>query len=99
MISVGIGLGYADAGPTHYANEDFACMRSIVGTSIYTPSDNLTTKMIARDMIKNPKFSYVRLDREKLPDLSPTLIILTTKEGNTFSLCKESAKLLPFKIL
>ena len=56
MISVGIGLGYADAGPTHYANEDFACMRSIVGTSIYTPSDNLTTKMIARDMIKNPKF-------------------------------------------
>ena len=29
MISVGIGLGYADAGPTHYANEDFSCFRSI----------------------------------------------------------------------
>ena len=26
MISVGIGLGYADAGPTHYANEDFSCL-------------------------------------------------------------------------
>ena len=81
MISVGIGLGYADAGPTHYANEDFACMRSIVGTSIYTPSDNFTTKMIARDMIKNPKFSYVRLDREKLPDLSPSLNEEDYKKG------------------
>ena len=27
LISVGIGLGYADAGPTHYTTEDFACFR------------------------------------------------------------------------
>ena len=35
IISVGIGLGYADT-PTHYANEDYACIRSILGNSIYT---------------------------------------------------------------
>ena len=64
MISVGIGLGYADAGPTHYSNEDFSCLRSIVGSSIYTPSDNNTTKFIAKEMLTKPKFSYVRLDRD-----------------------------------
>ena len=69
IISVGIGLGYADAGPTHYANEDYSCMRSIIGNSIFTPSDNYTTKLIAQDLISNPKFSYIRLDRDKLPNL------------------------------
>ncbi len=73
VISVGIGLGYADAGPTHYSTEDFACFRAIVGSSIYTPSDNISTKMIANDMLKNPKFSYIRLDRDSLPNISPEI--------------------------
>lgn len=81
MISVGIGLGYADAGPTHYANEDFSCFRSIVGTSIYTPSDNQTTKLIARDMLQKPKFSYVRLDRDAQKDLNPKINNQDYKNG------------------
>jgi len=68
LISVGVGLGYADAGPTHYSTEDFSCFRSIVGSSVYTPSDVSTTKLIAQEMLNNPKFSYVRLDREILPN-------------------------------
>ena len=73
VISVGIGLGYAAAGPTHYSTEDFACFRAIVGSSIYTPGDNISTKMIANDMLKNPKFSYIRLDRDSLPNISPEI--------------------------
>ena len=57
VISVGIGLGYADAGPTHYSTEDFACFRAIVGSSIYTPSDNFITKEIALN-IYNSKPDY-----------------------------------------
>lgn len=71
IVSVGIGLGYADAGPTHYANEDYACLQSIVGNSIYTPSDNTTAKLIAKKFLNKPHFSYVRLDRDKQPDLDP----------------------------
>jgi transketolase len=71
LISVGVGLGYADAGPTHYSTEDFACFRAIVGSSIYTPSDVKTTKLIVNDMLDKPKFSYIRLDRNVLPDISP----------------------------
>ena len=81
LISVGIGLGYADAGPTHYSTEDIACFRSIVGSSIYTPSDVNTAKMIAEDMLSSPKFSYVRLDREVLPNLSPEITSQEYKEG------------------
>jgi transketolase len=81
LISVGIGLGYADAGPTHYSNEDFACLNSLVGNSIFTPSDNLTTELIAKDFIKDPKFSYVRLDRDKQPDLNPKITKSDFEEG------------------
>ena len=73
MISVGIGLGYADAGPTHYANEDFACFRAVVGSSVYTPSDNTTTRFIADEMLSKTSFSYVRLDRDQCRELNPSL--------------------------
>ncbi len=73
ILSVGIGLGYADAGPTHYSTEDFACFRSIVGSTIYTPADEVSTKMIAKEMIEKPKFAYVRLDRENLPPINPSI--------------------------
>ena len=70
LISVGVGIGYADSGPTHYVTEEFACMRSIVGCNVYTASDTLTAKNLALSLLANPKFSYVRLDRHALPDLS-----------------------------
>ena len=73
LLSVGIGLGYADAGPTHYSTEDFACYRAIVGSSIYTPADVPSTKLIAEDILKHPKFSYIRLDRDVLPKISPEI--------------------------
>ena len=69
IISVGVGIGYADAGPTHYINEDFACLRSIAGTNIYTSSDSDVAKQIAIKYLNKPHFSYVRLDREALPNL------------------------------
>jgi len=81
LISVGIGLGYADAGPTHYSTEDFACFRAIVGSSIYTPSDIPSTKLIIKEMLENPKFSYIRLDRHALPKISPEINQNDFKKG------------------
>ena len=81
LLSVGIGLGYADAGPTHYATEDFACYRAIVGSSIYTPSDVPTTKLIAKEILEKPKFSYIRLDRDVLPNISPEITHDDFKQG------------------
>jgi len=70
IISVGIGLGYADSGPTHYANEDFSCLRSVLGINIYTIADNFTAKTIGKKLASKAEFSYVRLDRNFSNDLN-----------------------------
>jgi transketolase len=76
ILSVGIGLGYADAGPTHYANEDLSCLRSIIGTKIFTPSDNLIVQKIAQNIIKNNNnLNYIRLDRHHV---SESLSVVTS---------------------
>ena len=64
LISVGYGLGYADAGPTHYSTEDLACLCSIPEMSVYSPSDDQSTKSLALHLIKKPSPTYVRLDRQ-----------------------------------
>lgn len=70
ILSVGIGLGYADAGPTHYATEDYACLRAIGGTTIYTASDNIISQKIAKNVIDNKDLNYVRLDRHPTNDIN-----------------------------
>lgn len=69
LISVGVGIGYADSGPTHYVTEEFACLRSIIGSNIYTAADTSTARELAKLLIEKPKFSYVRLDRHSLPEI------------------------------
>ena len=70
ILSVGIGLGYADAGPTHYATEDYACLRAIGGTTIYTASDNIISQKIAENVIDNKDLNYVRLDRHPTDNIN-----------------------------
>lgn len=69
IISVGGGLSYADAGPTHYSNEDIACLRSIVGVEIVSPSDNVSTAKLVHEIIDNQKLRLIRLDRAPLKNI------------------------------
>jgi transketolase len=68
VISVGLGLGYADAGPTHYITEDLACLRAIVNFEVYTPSDLSTVVELAELINKKPALRVLRLDRNALED-------------------------------
>ncbi len=72
IISVGSGLGYADAGPTHYSTEDIACMRAIVGLELLSPSDELSTRSIAKKTIEEPRLRVIRLERHALPSIYAT---------------------------
>lgn len=63
-IVTGIGLSYANSGPTHYSTEDFACLRSLSNCSIFTASDPITSKLIARQSLKINSPVFVRLDRK-----------------------------------
>ena len=69
LIGIGVGLGYADAGPTHYTTEDIATMRVFPNIEILTPSDEFSTSKIAKYCIKENGFRFIRLDRDALPHI------------------------------
>jgi transketolase len=64
LVGIGVGLGYADAGPTHYATEDIAIMRVFPNIEIITPCDETSTKKIVNEIAKEDKFRFIRLDRD-----------------------------------
>ena len=63
-IVAGVGLGYANAGPTHYATEDLGVCMGLTGSHIFSISDPNMASNAAEYLIQNPKFSFVRLDRD-----------------------------------
>ncbi|MBF0304332.1 MAG: 1-deoxy-D-xylulose-5-phosphate synthase [Alphaproteobacteria bacterium] len=67
LISVGVGMGYDDAGPTHYTTEDIAIMRALPGIEVLSPADAESTLAIARHTHAKPAFRYLRLERPALP--------------------------------
>jgi transketolase len=69
IIAVGVGYGYDNAGPTHYATEDISCMRSIGGVEIFSPADNHAITEIAKLTYTSPHLRYIRLDRIFLDNL------------------------------
>ena len=52
LIAVGVGIGYADAGPTHYSTEDICIMKVFPNITIYTPSDDFSSSVITDKIIK-----------------------------------------------
>ena len=46
----GIGYGYANAGPTHYSNEDLGLANLIVNSNIYTISDSKSASFVAKNI-------------------------------------------------
>lgn len=64
LISVGVGLGYDHATLTHFTPEDIACMRALSGIEVLTPADEESAEEIANIAISDPKFRYIRLDRQ-----------------------------------
>jgi transketolase len=66
ILSVGVGLGYADSGPTHYATEDLGALRSIINLDIYTISNSEQASSVATFVLdqEHKKPIYIRLDRE-----------------------------------
>ena len=68
-IVAGIGLGYADAGPTHYLTEDLGVIKSLINSRIVTASDSKVAEKLAFDFLKNPSFNFIRLDRHACVDL------------------------------
>lgn len=70
-IIAGVGLGYANAGPTHYATEDYSLAVNTINSSVYTISDAPQAASFVDHYLLNPHHCFIRLDREPGPDLEP----------------------------
>ncbi|MBN1275685.1 transketolase family protein [Candidatus Woesearchaeota archaeon] len=70
------GLATGEDGATHQALEDVALMRSLPGMTILSPGDGNEAAFLIRAAIKKGKPAYLRLAREKTPQLikRPALI-------------------------
>jgi transketolase len=69
LVGIGVGLGYADAGPTHYTTEDIATMRVFPNIEILTPCDEISTKKLVDEIFSKQKFRFIRLDRDIVSDV------------------------------
>ena len=63
VVSVGGGLGYAGAGPSHYALEDIALYRTLIGAWIYSASDTTLARQFAEMTLGAPRLRVIRLER------------------------------------
>ncbi len=83
ILSVGVGLGYADSGPTHYATEDLGAVRSIINLDVYSVSSvnqaNSLAKYLLDKNLEGP--SFVRLDRESLDEIYKDQALLDISLG------------------
>ena len=72
VLIVGVGGGYAYGvnGPTHHGVDDVAAMRTLPGMTIFCPCDPLETRAALRAALELPGPAYLRLGRNKEPDLT-----------------------------
>jgi len=69
IVGVGAGFSYDDSGPTHHSTEDIAVMRVLPNMTMLNSSDSVMAAKFAEMSCQMPGPSYVRLDREILPEI------------------------------
>jgi len=72
MIGMGAGFDYGVAGPTHYAVEDVAALRTLTGLTVIIPADAQQAAQALRTTANWPApvyYSLTKQDREPLPGL------------------------------
>lgn len=69
LVGTHAGLGIGDDGTSQMGLEDVGAMRSLPHFTILQPADDVETKQAVEWMIRHKGPVYIRLTRQKLPDL------------------------------
>jgi transketolase len=64
------GMAYGELGPTHHSVEDLSWLRALPGLDIVVPADRLQTRQAVRNAVAQPRPTYLRVGRHKVPDVS-----------------------------
>lgn len=67
LIGVGAGYSYVVSGPTHQCYEDITLMRSMPNMQVFSPADQVTSGLLAKECLERPGIKYLRLDAQVLP--------------------------------
>ncbi|MEA9984043.1 transketolase family protein [Subtercola sp. RTI3] len=65
------GMAYGELGPTHHSVEDLSWLRALPGLDIIVPADRLQTRQAVRAAVANPRPTFIRVGRHKVPDVTP----------------------------
>lgn len=64
------GVAYGELGPTHHSIEDLSWLRPLPGLDIVVPADREQTRLAVRDAVREPRPTYIRVGRFKVPDVT-----------------------------
>jgi len=70
IVGTHAGIGIGDDGNSQMGLEDLALMRALPGMIVLQPCDEIETKQAVTFMAEHNGPSYIRLTRQKLPDLN-----------------------------
>ena len=70
VTGVGGGFAYGPNGPTHHGIDDIALMRAMPGMTVLCPADPWETRHALRSALASEGPSYLRLGRNREPDLA-----------------------------
>ncbi|WP_159618145.1 transketolase family protein [Ruania rhizosphaerae] len=63
------GMAYGELGPTHHSVEDLSWLRALPGLDIVLPADRAQTREAVRMLAAEPRPTFMRVGRHKVPDL------------------------------
>ncbi|HOE09931.1 MAG TPA: transketolase family protein [bacterium] len=70
IVGTHAGIGIGEDGNSQMGLEDLALMRALPGMIVLQPCDELETKQAVTFMAEHNGYSYIRLTRQKLPDIN-----------------------------
>lgn len=64
------GMAYGQLGPTHHSVEDLSWLRALPGLDIVLPADRRQTAQAVRAAVAQPRPTFIRIGRRKVPDVT-----------------------------
>ena len=64
------GMAYGQLGPTHHSVEDLSWLRPLPGLDIVVPADRRQTRLAVRQAAADPRPTFLRVGRYKVPDVT-----------------------------
>jgi transketolase len=86
LIGTHAGAAIGEDGHSQMGLEDIALLRSLPNMEIFQPADDQETRAVIRYAVKNPGPCYIRLTRQKLPNVYPSAVEF--KPGKWSVLCE-----------